>query len=179
MMCGDIIQEMLCKLCNSEFEPSHFNEKLCSKNCKLEAKRIRIKKYKDSEKGRISNEKWVKSERRKQNEYRYRQKPEAKRKAVERQSRYLKEKPQAQAYKKRIDSIYIRRTQGRLRGWWKEQLEKQDGHCAICESEEKLGTDHIIPISKGGTDDIENLQILCHKCNAIKSNHLPHEMPEM
>ena len=175
-MCGDIIQEILCKICNTEFDQRHFNETLCSAECKKEAKRIRIKKYKESDKGKLSNERWIKSERRKNNELRYRQKPEAKKRAVERQMRYLKEKPELQAYKKRVDSIYIRRTQGRLKKWWNEQLKKQDGHCLLCESTEKLGVDHIIPISKGGSDDTENLQILCHKCNAIKSNHLPNEL---
>lgn len=31
-------------------------------------------------------------------------------------------------------------------------------------------TDHKIPRSKGGTNDIDNLWIICNKCNTIKSN---------
>jgi len=31
-------------------------------------------------------------------------------------------------------------------------------------------TDHIIPRSKGGTDDIDNLWIICNKCNTLKNN---------
>ncbi|MDR3230046.1 MAG: HNH endonuclease [Synergistaceae bacterium] len=33
-----------------------------------------------------------------------------------------------------------------------------------------LEVDHIMPRSRGGTDDPENLQIPCKKCNIGKSN---------
>jgi 5-methylcytosine-specific restriction endonuclease McrA len=35
------------------------------------------------------------------------------------------------------------------------------GHCHV---------DHIQPRSKGGTDDLDNLQILCAACNTVKGN---------
>ena len=35
-----------------------------------------------------------------------------------------------------------------------------------------LEIDHIIPLSKGGVDDIYNKQILCNKCNCKKSNKI-------
>jgi len=41
--------------------------------------------------------------------------------------------------------------------------------CRICNSKYKLHKDHIWPISKGGTDNRENLQILCSKHNLSKS----------
>ena len=31
-------------------------------------------------------------------------------------------------------------------------------------------TDHIVPRSKGGTNDIDNLWIICSKCNTLKNN---------
>lgn len=55
------------------------------------------------------------------------------------------------------------------------QILKRDNHqCQSCGSTVKDGAkleiDHIIPVSKGGTNDPENLQILCKICNIGKSN---------
>ncbi len=46
---------------------------------------------------------------------------------------------------------------------------ERGGHkCAHCGSTKKLEIDHIIPISKGGTGDEANLQVLCRPCNRKK-----------
>ena len=40
--------------------------------------------------------------------------------------------------------------------------------CCYCNSTKELSIDHIQPVSKGGTDEFSNLQILCKPCNSRK-----------
>lgn len=49
---------------------------------------------------------------------------------------------------------------------------RDGGKCVYCGSTENLHFDHIIPFSKGGATNVENLQLLCQKCNLEKSNKI-------
>jgi ATP adenylyltransferase len=53
------------------------------------------------------------------------------------------------------------------------QVLKRDRHCKACGATAEDGplhVDHIVPRSKGGANTIDNLQILCFKCNGGKNN---------
>lgn len=49
---------------------------------------------------------------------------------------------------------------------------RDGGKCVYCGSNENLHLEHIIPFSKGGDTSVENLQLLCQKCNLEKSNKI-------
>lgn len=52
---------------------------------------------------------------------------------------------------------------------WKELVERTGNRCVACLREDvRLTIDHIVPLSKGGTDYIDNIQPLCLSCNCRK-----------
>lgn len=40
--------------------------------------------------------------------------------------------------------------------------------CLACGAEKDLEIDHVLPLSRGGTNEFENLQVLCGRCNRSK-----------
>ena len=54
-----------------------------------------------------------------------------------------------------------------------ELFGKQEGRCNGCQVDfpfRMFEVDHIVPQSRGGTDHLDNLQMLCSHCNRIKGN---------
>ncbi len=50
---------------------------------------------------------------------------------------------------------------------------EQEGFCAGCKGDfpfRNFTVDHIVPKSRGGTDHVENLQLLCMACNSLKGD---------
>lgn len=56
---------------------------------------------------------------------------------------------------------------------WKDLCEKYGNKCLCCDVTDKpLTVDHVIPIKKGGSSNIENLQPLCKSCNSSKRDKI-------
>jgi Holliday junction resolvasome RuvABC ATP-dependent DNA helicase subunit len=50
--------------------------------------------------------------------------------------------------------------------------QRDKGRCVKCGGQEKLEYDHIIPISKGGSNTERNIKLLCEHCNRSKGANI-------
>lgn len=75
----------------------------------------------------------------------------------------------------------------RQREWnRKVLLNKFNSCCAHCGDQVNLihddpkqaTIDHIVPLSRGGLDNIRNMQLLCNECNQAKGNQLEQEITD-
>jgi 5-methylcytosine-specific restriction endonuclease McrA len=51
---------------------------------------------------------------------------------------------------------------------WESIKNMYGNKCLACGCEGKLTADHVIPLAKSGSNDISNIQPLCHSCNCSK-----------
>lgn len=68
---------------------------------------------------------------------------------------------------------WIKPATDQLRNWISLQVRTavydRDGWaCVTCGRGDDLSLDHIQPVSRGGSDDIDNLQTMCRSCNSRK-----------
>lgn len=72
----------------------------------------------------------------------------------------------------REDSIYAKN-----RDHLKQHSRWICGLCGLKIKKNDLTVDHIVPLSRGGSHDLENLRLVHAKCNVIKGNLLDSEFP--
>jgi hypothetical protein len=54
----------------------------------------------------------------------------------------------------------------------REVWERDQGRCVECGAQDRLHFDHVIPFSRGGSNSVRNVQILCERCNLSKGNRI-------
>lgn len=47
-------------------------------------------------------------------------------------------------------------------------IERDGAKCQRCGATDNLCVDHIVPLARGGSNELDNLQILCWHCNTSK-----------
>lgn len=55
---------------------------------------------------------------------------------------------------------------------WEAILVAQDYRCVDCGAKTKLDKDHIVPLSRGGSNRAENLAGRCRSCNSRKGDRI-------
>jgi len=50
--------------------------------------------------------------------------------------------------------------------------QRDGGKCVQCGATDYLEFDHIIPVAKGGANTVQNIQLLCRRCNGAKSDKI-------
>lgn len=92
----------------------------------------------------------------------------------------LNDKYKGRYNKQEIWDALSRVERGKVSNKMRFAIYQRDGYrCRKCNrNTDDLEIDHIIPISKGGKTTFDNLQTLCHRCNAnkadtIESNNVP------
>ena len=59
---------------------------------------------------------------------------------------------------------------------FRADLMRRDGaSCVYCATEPGVHVDHFVPVSKNGTDDLNNLGLTCRACNSGKGGRTPDE----
>ncbi len=74
-----------------------------------------------------------------------------------------------------------RAVRGRISDQARQTVILRDGNkCLLCGSKDNLTVGHIIPISRDGNSDIENLQTLCFSCNkSVKTSSVDFRKPHV
>jgi 5-methylcytosine-specific restriction endonuclease McrA len=88
-------------------------------------------------------------------------------------SKWQKANPEKRRINEHNRRVRLAKTGGRYTETeWVTLCEKHGNACLKCGKVTVLSPDHIVPISKGGSGNIENIQPLCLSCNFSKGTKI-------
>ncbi|NBP60230.1 MAG: HNH endonuclease [Candidatus Fonsibacter lacus] len=160
----------ICKVCQKSFSQRERpgTTKTCSTVCQQKNKKQNDKR-RDGEKKKLYGQKYQKTNKVALAEYQKKYRKE-KKDIVSKWEKKRSQNPKRKMYVAMRDSW--RRSQKTINLIGNQDLlriYKELGQsCVVCKTTKDITIDHIVPISKGGTNNQENLQILCRSCNSKK-----------
>lgn len=130
----------------------------------LEKERERIRRYEE--------EKRDKQSRLEHQRNRYKKDPEKHRLAMREWNRKNPDKAQVHSAicKSRCRAKQYGHTSHFTRAEWVSLCEKYGNRCLRCNRGGRLSPDHVLPLTCGGDNTIDNIQPLCKKCNSTKKD---------
>lgn len=177
----------ICSVCSKEFYSGAANGSLCSPECKKIRKRENDLIYRQSEHGQDVRRKNRKNPITIATRKRYEQTEAFKKAKSARNKVYMQGELAQELERKRKLNYYYSHFAKKYNLYkpdaYKVTLEDirqiySSDKCYYCNSELKdreKSVDHKIPVSRGGTNDLQNLVICCRSCNSKKNNQTDKE----
>lgn len=172
----------ICRICHQEFYSGAANGTLCSQSCKILRKEETDKAYRLTEHGQAVRRKNRKNPITIETRKRYEQTEKFKQSKHIRNKIYMQTPAAQELEKKRKLNYYYSHFSKKYNLYnpnaYKvtlsdiRQLYSSDS-CFYCNkklTESEKTVDHKIPVSKGGTNEMQNLVIACQNCNSKKNN---------
>lgn len=94
---------------------------------------------------------------------------------------YVRENADSVRHTKRMDKARRRGAPGKYtRAEWDALCAWFGGCCVCCGIRSQLSADHVLPVTRGGLNEIANIQPLCTPCNSRKgTKHIDYRDPDM
>jgi 5-methylcytosine-specific restriction endonuclease McrA len=86
----------------------------------------------------------------------------------EKRNQYLRDSGKSVLYTNKRRAIKAGLSEHYTEPEWLALVESYDSVCLACGVKTRMTPDHVIPLSLGGKDTIDNIQPLCRSCNCSK-----------